>query len=106
MVLEQKYQEAYEALEETVRQRTRNGRYTALGYTSNLDLLCDFKVERLNELLERYMPDGVLSEMKVSDEIETMEDLLGTVVYYCLRGIGGEADVKNTKLVEESFHFD
>ena len=106
MVLEQKYQEAYEALEETVRQRTRNGRYTALGYTSNLDLLCDFKVERLNELLERYMPDGVLSEMKVSDEIETMEDLLGTVVYYCIRGIGGEADVKNTKLVEESFHFD
>ena len=35
-----------------------------------------------------------------------MEDLLGTVVYYCIRGIGGEADVKNTKLVEESFHFD
>ena len=44
MVLEQKYQEAYDALDETVRQRTRNGRYTALGYTSNLDLLCDFKV--------------------------------------------------------------
>ena len=106
MVLEQKYQEAYDALDETVRQRTRNGRYTALGYTSNLDLLCDFKVERLNELLERHMPDGVLSEMKVADEIETMEDLLGTVVYYCIRGIGGEADVKNTKLVEESFHFD
>ena len=106
MVLEQKYQEAYDALDETVRQRTRNGRYTALGYTSNLDLLCDFKVERLNELLERHIPDGVLSEMKVADEIETMEDLLGTVVYYCIRGIGGEADVKNTKLVEESFHFD
>ena len=67
MVLEQKYQEAYEALEETVRQRTRNGRYTALGYTSNLDLLCDFKVERLNELLERYMPEDVYKRQPVDD---------------------------------------
>lgn len=105
MVLEQKYQEAYDALDETVRQRTRNGRYTALGYTSNLDLLCDFKVERLNELLERHMPDGVLSEMKVADEIETMEDLLGTVVYYCIRGIGGRGRCKEYEAGRREFSF-
>ncbi len=106
MDLRQKYYDAYEALDGVIRARQEERRYPALGYTSNLDLLCDFKVERLNQLLAEHMPGAVLSEMQVAVKIRTIEDLLETMVYYCSHGIGGEVDVENTRLVEESFHFD
>lgn len=105
MRIEEKYRCAYERLTDIVQKRSEGACYPAMGYTSNLDLLCDFQVERLNELLYQHMPDAVLPQMQAADKIETMQDLLATMVSYCMRGIGGEADVVNTKLVEESFHF-
>lgn len=106
MDLRQKYYNAYETLEHMIQDRIKNERYSAMGYTSNLDLLCDFEVECLNQLLEKHMPGAVLSEMRAAEKIRTMQDLLETLVFYCSNGIGGEVDVENTKLVEESFHFD
>ena len=43
MDLKQKYIEAYEDLDRLVQARISGERYPAMGYTSNLDLLCDFK---------------------------------------------------------------
>lgn len=103
MEIEQRYRQAYDRMDEITEERRKAGRYTAMGYTSNLDLLCDFQVERLNSLLKEYLPDGDLWQMKVAEPIENMEDLLQTIVYYCIRGIGGEADTVNTKLLEDSF---
>lgn len=106
MDLRQKYCEAYGTLDSMIQDRVRNERYPAMGYTSNLDLLCDFEVERLNRLLEEHMQGAVLSEMKAASKVRTMQDLLKTMVYYCSNGIGGEVDVENVRLVEESFHFE
>lgn len=103
MDIELRYRQAYDRMDKVVEGRTAAGRYTAMGYTSNLDLLCDFQVERLNDLLKTYLPDGELRNMKVAERIQNMEDLLETIVYYCIRGIGGEADIEDTKLLEESF---
>lgn len=103
MDMELRYRQVYERMDEIVQKRAESGRYTAMGYTSNLDLLCDFQVERLNALLERYLPDEDLWQMKVSGNIQNMEELLQTIVYYCIRGIGGEADIEDTKLLEDSF---
>ena len=83
----------------------RDSIYTALGYTSNLDLLCDFQVEKLNDLLARHMQGKNLREMRIAKKIRTMEELLETIVCYCIHGIGGETDVENTELVRESFLF-
>lgn len=105
MDLRQRYLEVYEALDSVIQEKIAKGKLSALGYTSNLDLLCDFKVERLNELLETHFPDGCLTEMKAAKEINTMKDLLESMVYYCINGIGGEVDIVNTKLAEESFPF-
>lgn len=106
MDLEQKYYETYEALDGVIQARIKNGRYMAMGYTSNLDFLCDFDVERLNDLLKEHMPKAVLKEMQAADTVRTMQDLLETMVYYCSNGIGGEVNVEDTKLVEENFHFE
>lgn len=106
MDIEQKYKKVFEGMEEIISERVKNKKYMAMGYTSNLDMLCDFQVERLNGLLKEYMPDAKLSDMRPAGSIVTMPDLLETLVYYCSNGIGGEVDVENTALVEESFQFE
>lgn len=101
--IEKKYQQAYEVMSETAAKRMSDHCFTAMGYTSNLDVLCDFSVDRLNELLAQYIPDGDLMQVEVPKKVHTMEELLQTIVYFCTRGIGGEADIENTKLLEECF---
>ena len=103
--IEDRFQGAYDALRQSIAKRAREGRYAALGYTSNLDLLCDFRAEKLNELLARHMAGRRLEEMRIAGTIRTMEELLETVVYYCIRGIGGEADLEAPELVRACFPY-
>lgn len=105
ITIEEKFERAYQSLLERTKERSEQKRCTAMGYTSNLDLLCDFRVEKLNELLAEHMAGRRLSDMRIAQEIRTMDDLLETVVYYCIHGIGGEADVVDTQLVRDSFSF-
>lgn len=105
MELERKYQQAFDSLSENVVRRVSGQEFAALGYTSNLDLIGEFDVCLLNDLLEKNLVDAELSEMKSAKKIDTIQDLLETVVYYCSRGIGGEVDVDNVELVAETFRF-
>ncbi|MCR4746622.1 MAG: ADP-dependent glucokinase/phosphofructokinase [Lachnospiraceae bacterium] len=100
-----KYSQAFENLENDIKCRKENGKITAMGYTSNLDLICDFDVERLNELLKlhwKYDPDR---ELKPAKLIKTTEELLETIVYFCINGIGGEVDIENTDELLGLFEF-
>jgi len=105
MNLNQKYYDAYAKLNNVIRQRIKDERYIASGYTSNLDLLCEFNTEQLNQLLKKYMSGEKLSAMRAAKKIKTMRDLLETLVYYCLHGIGGEADLECTEIVKDIFSF-
>lgn len=105
MNIEEKFQKAYYSLEKNIESRNKKEQLTAMGYTSNLDLLCDFQVDKLNELLAEYMSGEDLTKMKPAKMIRTMQELLETVVYYCINGIGGEADVEDPELVKSSFSF-
>ena len=66
MEFRQKYDQAFESLTEQIKKRSEKGVYTAMGYTSNLDILCDFQVEKLNELLAATMQGADLTQMKVA----------------------------------------
>ncbi|HCD42538.1 MAG TPA: ADP-dependent glucokinase, partial [Lachnoclostridium sp.] len=90
MKAEEKYIETYEKMEQLIGSRIKNNAFTALGYTSNLDVLCDFQIETFNQLLNRYLPNADLVKMKAAKEITGMEEFLETIVYYCMHGIGGE----------------
>ena len=105
MNIEEKFQKAYDSLEKHIESRNKKEQLTAMGYTSNLDLLCDFQVDKLNELLAEYMSGEDLTKMKPAKMIRTMQELLETVVYYCINGIGGEADVEDPELVKSGFSF-
>lgn len=105
MDLREKYVEAFEALDGIVKNKITERKFCALGYTSNLDFLCDFQVDHLNQLLEEHMKGLDLTKMQAAKEIHTMQDMLETIVYFCSNGIGGEVDVVNTAMVQESFPF-
>jgi ADP-dependent phosphofructokinase/glucokinase len=93
MDIEDKYLQAYQNIEAIHHAQLKNKRYPALGYTSNLDILCDFNIDTFNTLLSQYHPNGNLNEMKTTTEINSIEDFLETVVAYCSMGLGGEVDI-------------
>lgn len=103
MNIQDKYAEILLNMEDIVQKRTRENRYPALGLTSNLDLLCDFNADILNELLMKYLPEGSLETMKPVKVIRSIGDLLETMVYYCRNGIGGEADIEDVTIIKECF---
>lgn len=103
MCIAETYISAYEQLEKVIEKRKEQGRFPAMGYTSNLDLLCDFHIERLNDLLERYLPGQEMTGMKTVKAIRTVAELLETIVYFCSRGIGGEADIDNLPVIMDAF---
>jgi len=103
MEMAEKYETAFKEMDSVIAQRIKEGKYAALGYTSNLDYLCDFSAEKLSWLLEKYTPDGALSEMKAYAQIHNIKELLHTMVYYCLNGIGGEAGIQDIKPVAAGF---
>ena len=73
--------------------------------TSDLDVLLDFQAEKLNELLARYVPDGILDQMRPAPLIRTTGELLETIVSYCVRGAGGEADIEDIELIRKHFSY-
>lgn len=101
MSLEMKYQKAYENLGWLTGRREAEKSYTALGYTSNLDYLCSFDMEVLNKLLEQHLPGICPGRMQAFHKIETQSELLQTIVFYCLNGIGGEAEFEEIDLFRE-----
>lgn len=101
----QKARQAYEALPGVIAWRRETGRYTAMGFTSDLDVLLDFQAEKLNELLARYVPDGILDQMRPAPLIRTTGELLETIVSYCVRGAGGEADIEDIELIRKHFSY-
>jgi ADP-dependent phosphofructokinase/glucokinase len=105
MEIVDKYLYAYDKMDEIIEGHMVHKRYPVMGYTSNLDLLCNFQIDKLNELLERYMPSAKLYEMKPAGKIRNMEDLLQTLVYFCSNGIGGEVDIENLELVGKNFEW-
>ncbi|WP_139891600.1 ADP-dependent glucokinase/phosphofructokinase [Bacillus sp. D386] len=100
MTIEDKYIETYEKLYKNTRNSTK---MPALGYTSNLDILCDFQIDILNELLAEYMHGEHLFDLKASKVIKTVQDFLSTLVYFCGNGIGGEVEIEDFKIIESFF---
>ncbi len=103
MKTEEKYIETFEEMEQLIKSRIDNHAFTALGYTSNLDILCDFQIERFNQLLNTYLPDADLSRMKTAKEITNMKEFLETIVFFCMHGIGGEVDISDFEIIKNTF---
>lgn len=98
-----KYLKAYKNINNLISMRLDQKKYIAMGYTSNLDIICDFDVEIVNKLLEEHMREYKLNELPAKESIKTLEDFLSTVVYFCKNGIGGEVDIEDPSIIENYF---
>ena len=105
MEIEEKYLALFGSLGKTIQKRISENRFPAMGLTTNLDLLCEFQVEKLNELIERFLPGLKSSELCPAAEISTPQELIQTIAYFCVNGIGGEVDLKNLELMNRNFRF-
>ena len=103
MMTSERMMEIYSALQDVIARRNAASVYTSLGYTSNLDLIPAFTAKDLNRLLAEYLPDGCLQEMRPAVRIRNMQQLLETIVYFCLSGTGGEVDIEDPDLIRASF---
>ncbi|MEY8355689.1 ADP-dependent glucokinase/phosphofructokinase [Lachnospiraceae bacterium 54-53] len=103
MKMEERYIEALEEMEQLIGSRVKNNAFTALGYSSNLDVLCDFDIEIFNQLLGRYLPDADLAGMKAANVITDRKEFLETIVYFCIHGIGGEVDISDFHIIRDMF---
>lgn len=103
MSVSELYRLAHDRLGAVVEARKEKKVYPALGYASNLDLLCDFRTSTLNALMAQHHPNLTQAGLKVPGRIESLEDLLVTIAYFCVNGIGGEAEIADGALFEEYF---
>ena len=103
MKIEEKYIKTYQEMEQLIADRIANNAFTAMGYTSNLDILCDFQIETFNQLLHKYLPNTDLNTMKAAKEITSMEEFLESIVYFCIHGIGGEVDIADFDIIKDTF---
>ncbi|MEG6571032.1 ADP-dependent glucokinase/phosphofructokinase [[Clostridium] cellulosi] len=103
MKTEEKYIAAFEGLDMAIRRHVEQKRYPAMGYTTNFDLICDFQVEKLNGLIAKLLPKLKLSELKPAALIKTTGELLCTIAYFCVNGIGGEVDLNDPSLMNGIF---
>jgi len=99
-----KYSGALELLLKRTKDRRDRGILTAMGYTSNLDILCDFDVNILNDLLEKESDVDDPGRLKPAKIITSGKDLAETMAYFCINGIGGEVDIENTGEVTRAFN--
>jgi len=103
MDINEKYNRVFEGLEQVVQKRAKKEIYPAFGYTSNLDILCDFRMDILNQLLAKYLPDAKPETIKVPDRIYTIENFLSAVAFFCIHGIGGEVDIEDPSILSKYF---
>jgi len=96
--LNDKYLLAYKSFCSTDTTSSVQKKISALSYSSNLDLLCDFHSDVLNKLLNKFLPRLSYVDIVRADRIDTLDDLLKTLAFFCINGIGGEVDIGNIDL--------
>lgn len=105
MNTDEKYRQVFSSMEHLVQLRREEGLLAALGYTSNLDLLCLFSIDKLNHMIGEYLPGADLASLECPGMIHTMEDLVSVIAYYCIHGIGGECDIADMSLATDHMEF-
>lgn len=103
--INQRYSDFFSSIDKIVQKRIDNKEFAALGYTSNLDVICEMNVDTLNKLIEKYIFEKTIDDIKNISAIYTIRDLLHTIIYFCSNGIGGEINIEDEKLFYEYFNF-
>lgn len=93
-----KYKSFLEEMPYSLDEMKKAGHYTAFGYTSDLDYLIKWDVERFNQLLA----DNLIGEPNAEEgnNVNDMQSFARTVSYYVINGYGGEINITDISVCE------
>ncbi|RCW52208.1 ADP-dependent glucokinase/phosphofructokinase [Halanaerobium sp. ST460_2HS_T2] len=106
MEINKKYVLAFDKIEKIVDKKRESDKYPAMGYTSNLDLISDFNVQKFNQLINDELPELSIKDIEIADKIDSVEKLIKTITYFCANGIGGEVDIEDEKVLKKYFDWE
>ncbi len=87
-------------LQDTIKKRIERKQLTALGYTSNLDIVYELDTVIVNTLLAKHgISCGIICQEPTFQPVSSEKEFLETLVYYCLNGLGGERDISDASLL-------
>jgi len=91
MVHGDKYAHYLEGLSRDSRRYAESGKFIAMGYTSDLDILVRWDAGVFNEILARHLEDEPMA--REGDTIASRRDFARIVSYYAIKGLGGEVEI-------------
>jgi ADP-dependent phosphofructokinase/glucokinase len=107
MTYKDQYQESLEEIHDLVKYSNECGKSPIFGYTSNLDVVLHWEIDKYNEILKTYLKQEPC--IYEGDVIDTMEDFARISSYYLMRGYGGNFDITSIEVcdyLKEVFSFE
>lgn len=93
-----KYRSYLEEIPLRIEEMKKKKLYTAFGYTSDLDVLIKWDVDKFNHLLEEYLTEE--PRFVEGESITNMADFARIVSYFAINGLGGELDITDINVYE------
>ncbi|MBR1759316.1 MAG: hypothetical protein IJ744_11435 [Lachnospiraceae bacterium] len=99
------YQKVLGEMEERIALRKAKGLMPALGYTSNLDMICQATAEDISRIIRDYLPEGITDPAQFTPPyaVLSLEDLALNLFYYTYHGYGSEVMLDNHHILPGMF---
>lgn len=88
------YRQCLDCIPHQIRKCYDSGKRSALGYTSDLDVLIRWDINTFNELVDKYLHEK--PSFQSGDVLTNTNDFVRVVCYLILKGVGGEIDIKSS----------
>ncbi|WWR15976.1 ADP-dependent glucokinase/phosphofructokinase [Lachnospiraceae bacterium JLR.KK008] len=107
MSYQDKYQYYLEKIPELAAYSRKENKAPVFAYTSNLDVVLTWDIEKYNEILDTYLKEEPY--FYDGDTIDSMEDFARISSYYLMRGLGGNFDLTSIEVcnfLKDKFQYD
>lgn len=107
MSYQDKYQHYLEQIPALADYSIKENKAPVFAYTSNLDVVLTWDIEKYNEILDTYLKEEPC--FHDGDAMHSMEDFARISCYYLMRGLGGNFDLTNIEVcnfLKDKFQFD
>lgn len=98
MTYQDKYEYFYNLIPKKIENYKEKGKILAIGYTSDLDVILEWNKDTVNNIFSAYLRNEPVNVQ--NDVIDSMESLARILSNYMVNGLGGEADITDSKVCD------
>ena len=92
-----RYESYLQQIPVDIKQYKASQKRLVFGYTSDLDIIVEWNLETFRKILSEYLTEE--PAIKECDVIDSMESFARIVSFYMLKGLGGEIEITDRKVV-------